>query len=132
MKADGDRQHADDDADQSLQLELPGGGGRRRHGNLDHMFEGHARIGDEVDRVRFAQNPREGQVDPCGRGARDVAWRILGELPVGAVDLDLGDLHRLGAAGPHKQMKAGRVDHGALESQFLDGGRAIVKIPAAD
>ena len=57
----------------------------------------------------------------------EVAGRVLGEGPVGVVDLHLRDGHRLGAAGAHQEVDAGAVEDAALERELLDGRRAVVE-----
>ena len=67
--------------------------------------------------VRLPENPGEGDVDPGCRNAGEVAGRILGEGPIGVVDLHLRDRDRLGAAGTDEEVNATIVENAALERQ---------------
>ena len=126
-QADGDRQYADESAEHGLRHETCRGRDWRRHGNRDFMIESGAGVGDEGDLVRLAEHPWERQADPCGLAALDRAGRRLRELPIGGVDLNLRDRHRLRTAGAHQQAKPVLVEDGALDRQVLDRRRAIVE-----
>ncbi len=49
--------------------------------------------------------------------ARDRSGGLLRELPVGIVDLNLRDGHRLRPAGPHQEPDSVRAEDRPLESQ---------------
>ena len=77
--------------------------------------------------MRFAQNPRVGDLYPDGATARNRPRRVLREGPIGVIDGNLGDLHRLRAARPHQNLDAGLVENGSLYRKGLDRRRAVVE-----
>ena len=126
-QANGDRQDANEDAEQRLRAEADRAFGGRGHRHRDLVVERRTGVGDDTDGMRLSEYPRVWQPDPGGRAAADGAGRLLRELPIGIVHLNLRDRHRLGAAGPHQNLDALGTENRALEGQVFDGRGAVAE-----
>src|SRR5687768_9778945 len=93
------------------------------------MLERGSGIRHDIDGMRLAENPRERNPEPRCRTSRDFAGRILCELPIGIVHLDLGDRHGLGAAAAHEKTNSIAVEYHPLESEVLDRRRPAAEVP---
>ena len=79
---------------------------RTRHGDRNLVSECGASAGDDVDGMGLPENPWERHAKPGGGAARNRSWRVLRELPIRIVDLNLRDDHRLGAACANQKVDA--------------------------
>ncbi len=78
--------------------------------------------------MRFAQHPRVGDLHPDGTAARNRSRRVLREGPVGVIDGNLRDLHRLRPARTHKNLDAAVLSR-IVRSTVSDstGGAPLLK-----
>ena len=75
--------------------------------------------------VGLALDPGIGQIDARRFEPGEWPGRALRELPIGAVDLDLGDRERRRAAGAHPDRDALGPERHPLDHQALDRRRAL-------
>ncbi|CAE7319613.1 ybaL, partial [Symbiodinium pilosum] len=127
QQPDGYRQDANDQSDERLLPEERLRRDRRRHCDRDLVEEGGAGIGHDIDRVRLALHPGIGNGEPDRAAARDGSGRVLGEGPIGVVDLDLGDGHGLRPAGPNQDADAAAVEDRPLVGDGLHRRRTVVE-----
>ena len=108
--------------EQRHQAEEAGVVGGRLHRRGDLVRDRGAGRGDERDLVGLALDPRLADPQRLGRQPLDLALAAA-EGGERVVDLDLRDLHRVGAVVADGQLDDPRLEHGPLDGQLL-GGRA--------
>ena len=117
--ADGDRDHADVDADQRHQAVEAEVGGRALGRGGDLVRHGRAGRGHQHQLVPLPLDPRVADVDlPALQPAQLVAR--LRERAEGVVDHHLRHPHRVGPVVAHVQLDLAGSQHRALHRQLLD------------
>ena len=91
------------------------------------MPEGRARVGQQVDMVGLANNPRIGNTQPDRVASGNRPRRFLREGPVGIVDCDLRDHHRLRSAGARPERYPRPIEDRPFDGQRFDRGGAVVE-----
>ena len=91
------------------------------------MPEGRARVGQQVDVMGLAENPRIGNSQPDRFAPGNRPRGLLREGPVGVVHCDLRDHHCFRSAGAHPERNPRPVKDRPFDGQRLNRGRAVIE-----